>query len=271
MKIIILAFCLVLCSCDYQPFDNLLSRVNKIYTSDVDIKYEAGEKCVYFKDVRFTGRVHSLDESCFMNIKNGVAISAVGLHPNGNRLFEADFTYDKKIIWIYNDEGDGLIKAVYDGNNWNYYDRQNPDENNHIPWISVHECDKKLREYGISLLKIQSRFEKLPQIDRNLILLEKTETTKFRRAKVNAEVFYYTSTPYGLNHTGYYKDTGKKEVINILIYSNGDMKVNNFMSTLKNDQVWSSDFYGYEYECRDEDTVWAWNTEDIIVEPPFEY
>ena len=65
------------------------------------MKYEAGEECAYYNGKRYTGKVYSLDESCYMSFKNGVAIEARGFYTNGALFFSAEFPFDKRIIWIY--------------------------------------------------------------------------------------------------------------------------------------------------------------------------
>ena len=135
------------------------------YTSDLTMKYEAGEECAYYDGKRFTGKVYSLDESCYMVFKNGVATEAIGFHSNGTNLFEADFPYDKINIWINNNTGKGIIKAVFDSGEWSYYNRLKPNkEKGTIPWISPSNCVSLLSEYYISLSMIEACFKKLPHL-----------------------------------------------------------------------------------------------------------
>lgn len=152
----------------YADLDDKIAELieGKHYTSDIRMKYEAGEYCAYYNEKRFTGKVYSLDESCYMVFKNGVPIEAIGLHSNGAKLFEADFPFSKTNIWIYNKKGKGLIKAVYENEEWNYYNMLKTDTiRNTIPWISPWDCVSLLNEYYMSISMIESSFNKLPDID----------------------------------------------------------------------------------------------------------
>lgn len=166
---IILIACFISCNQNSNDkLNNFLSEKfpgdRNIYTSDIETRFEAGEICAYYDNNRLTGTVYSLDESCYMTFKNGVVTGTVGFFSNGTKLFEAEFPFDRTIIWIYNESGTGLIKAVFKNDRWNYYNRLKPDSNNKIPWISSENCRELLAEHYMDLSMIESCLRKLPDI-----------------------------------------------------------------------------------------------------------
>lgn len=167
-KLILILFTLYVATAtlNAQSVPSFLRKMlkEKYYTTDINMKAEGGEICAYYNNKRFTGTVYSLDESCNMVFNNGVVTKAVGFHVNGKQFFTAEFPFNERIIWIYSENGVGLIKATYRNGKWNFYNMQKPDENNMIPWISSDDCIGLLREHRISLSTIESCFKKLPDI-----------------------------------------------------------------------------------------------------------
>lgn len=168
-KIVALLFLIIfIChKAEAQSFwENLFGETKTtFYTADIQMKYEAGEECAYYNGKRYTGKVYSLDESCYMSFKNGVAIEAREFYTNGALFFSAEFPFDKRIIWIYNTEEKGIIKAVYENDEWNYYNMLKPNKDKGtIPWISPNDCVDLLAKYFITISMVESCFSKLPNI-----------------------------------------------------------------------------------------------------------
>ncbi|MBR2017135.1 MAG: hypothetical protein IKA00_07575 [Prevotella sp.] len=158
------SFMLISCSEIKQGVFNEMGI--KVYTPDIEIRYEGGEACAIHEEERYSGKVYSLDESCYMIFKNGVATEAYAYIHNNALLFEANFPLDKINIWIYDGKGTIIAKAVKKDGNWNFYDSLKPDTvNNTIPWMSPNDCKERLSKYYISLSDIESCFRKLPDVN----------------------------------------------------------------------------------------------------------
>lgn len=193
---------------DFSIITNLFKETKEIYyTSDMTMKYEAGEMCAFYEGNRFTGRVYSLDKSCSMSFKNGVATGAVGFFSNGKELFTAEYPFNRTVIWIYNDKGVGLIKAIYEDGEWNYYNRLKPNTENKIPWISTEECIQILRDHYLTLSMIESCLNKLPNIGH------------YQSMEAHPNVEYHNAGEFLGNIEGYYPSGGLlNKIVELKLY-----------------------------------------------------
>ena len=93
---------------------------------------------------------------------------------------------------------------------------------------------------------------------------QKNPKAQLKYIKVRAEVFHFISTSGNPNSYGYYKDTGRKEVISITFWPDGKVRLSNADIFSPGCVVRYSDKKGYEFEANINNTTWAFNYEDVV-------